>query len=300
MFGAARASTGASGEKPFTNDGVDGGGAARLAERWKKRSRAWTARCGPAYLKSELVLTHSPSWPRALHLACASARASRARHARAFGRLVDLSRGVGTTRFRQALREEAAGRALLSLARCSAVPRRALPRCHQRRRRPLARARPMAPSNAHAGRAQSLGRRPTRSPRKLLAIRTRSSFARFSLSQASRRRRRAPRRRAVPAVRKCWPRLRAARGASRARFRMAPCSIPTVPRSSIPCSRFWSARVRQVVEAAFLYRHCAQPPMSCSLAARRCARPAVRPSFNDANRKGPFEAPEETRSSSPR
>lgn len=106
---------------------MNGGGAASLAERWKKTLRALDGPLRIAYLKSELAGRPLSVVAEALDLACACAEQAEPDARELLVGLVDLLAERERLGFVQALREEAAGRALLSLARLLRRPPPSLP-----------------------------------------------------------------------------------------------------------------------------------------------------------------------------
>jgi hypothetical protein len=96
---------------------VDDSQATRLAARWKKTLRALDGPLRIAYLKSQVALYRLSTVAEALDLACASAEQAEPDARELLVVLVDLLADREKLGLAQALREEAAGRTLLSLGR---------------------------------------------------------------------------------------------------------------------------------------------------------------------------------------
>jgi len=136
--------------------------AAFLSRRWRKACRSFDGGLRVAYLRSELLARPLPLVAEALDDVCAAAEQAEPDARELLVALVDLVAEKDDARLAQRLREEAAGAALLALARLL--------------RRPLATpSRPAPPPNAAArvpdygagrtltlGERKSLARRPTR------------------------------------------------------------------------------------------------------------------------------------------
>jgi len=231
MFGAARRRARVRAERTCYDDGVDGGRSRTSRGALGKNAPALDGPAADRVSEKRARGSPSPSWPRR-SICLRFCRASRARQRELWspGR---PSRGGERLGFVQALREEAP----------------AARSCPSRFARRPCRALAMSPastpshsrvpdyglrSNAHAGRAQSLARRPTRKrSTSCSAIRTRSSFARFSLIPSSPKTTSCARARR-PGSPEVLAEMRGSAWSHRVRVAWRSCSIPMSTDLSIP------------------------------------------------------------------
>lgn len=232
-------------------------GAAGLAERWKKTLRALDGPLRAAYLKSEITGHPLAVVAEALDLACACAEQAEPDARELLVGLVDVLAERERLGWVQALREEAAGRALLSLARLLRRPTPSIPVSVSPAATPGA---PHVPDYGSGrtltlGERKALARRPTRkSLEKLLTdphpvvIRTLLANPKLTENDVVRLVARRPGHPEVLAeiARSAW--------SHRVRVRMALVLNPDAPVDlSIPMlALLVRPELRQVVEAAYL------------------------------------------------